>query len=137
MYSLRSSPLTGNRPGPTADAAVAALRLVVGGSTSAGRLHATVQALAAAARDEVVARERIDRTRAVYQQSMQRLVAIGVILVAYLRLAGGDLLDPYGTPTGQVVLALPLLMWTGCVWWLRSLCRYDVSRSAPPEGSTP
>ena len=113
---------------PTADAAVAAIRLVVGGSASAGRLHGTVHALAAAARDEVTARERIDRTRAVYQQSMQRLVVIGALLVGYLRFAGGDLLDPYGTATGQVVLALPLAMWAGCVMWLRSLCRYDLPR---------
>lgn len=113
---------------PTSDAAIAAIRLVVGGSASAGRLHGTVHALAAAARDEVTARERIDRTRAVYQQSMQRLVVIGALLVGYLRFAGGDLLDPYGTATGQVVLALPLAMWAGCVMWLRALCRYDLPR---------
>lgn len=111
---------------PTSDAAIAALCLVVGGSASAGRLYGTVQALAAAARDEVTARERIDRTRAIYQTSMQRLVVIGALLVAYLRFAGGDLLDPYGTPVGQVVLFIPLAMWLGCVLWLRSLCRYDL-----------
>ncbi len=115
---------------PTADAAIAALRLVVGGSAGAGRLHGTVQALAAAARDEVTARERIDRTRAVYQQSMQRLVIIGAVLVGYLRVAAEDLLRPYGTPTGQVLLGLPLAMWAGCVLWLRSLCRYELPRRA-------
>ncbi|MFZ4719759.1 MAG: type II secretion system F family protein [Ilumatobacteraceae bacterium] len=115
---------------PTADAAIAAIRLVVGGTTSAGRLHGTVQALAAAARDEVTARERIDRTRAIYQGSMRRLVLIGAALVGYLRLAGGDLLQPYGTAVGQVVLALPLAMWTGCMLWLRSLCRYDLPARA-------
>ncbi len=113
---------------PTSDAAIAAIRLVVGGSAGAGRLYGTVQALAAAARDEVTARERIDRTRAVYQHSMQRLVVIGALLVAYLRVAGGDLLQPYGTPVGQVVLGLPLAMWIGCVLWLRSLCRYELPR---------
>lgn len=113
---------------PTSDAAIAALCLVVGGSASAGRLYGTVQALSAAARDEVTARERIDRTRAIYQTSMQRLVVIGALLVAYLRFAGGDLLDPYDTPVGQVVLFIPLAMWLGCVLWLRSLCRYDLPR---------
>jgi hypothetical protein len=111
---------------PTSDAAIAALRLVVGGSTSAGRLYGTVDALAAAARDELTARERIDRTRAIYQSSMKRLVIIGAVLVAYLRFAGGDLLRPYDSPMGQVVLLLPLGMWVGCVLWLRSLCRYDL-----------
>ncbi len=122
---------------PTSDAAIAAIRLVIGGSTSAGRLHTTVQALAAAARDEVTARERVDRTRAVYQGSMKRLVVIGGLLVAYLKFAGGDLLDAYNTAVGQVVLLVPLGMWFGCVLWLRSLCRYDVPqryRIAVPVG---
>jgi tight adherence protein B len=110
---------------PSADAAIAAICLVIGGSTGAGRLYGTVNSLAAAARHEVAARERIDRTRAVYQSSMKRLVVIGALLVAYLRFAAGDLLDPYNTATGQVVLLLPLGLWLGCVLWLRSLCRYE------------
>jgi hypothetical protein len=120
---------------PTADAAVAAIRLVIGGSTSAGRLYATVSALAAAARDEVTARERIDRTRSVYQASMKRLVIIGGLLVAYLRFAGGDLLAPYNTAIGQIVLVLPLGMWLGCVLWLRSLCGYERPTSYRVVGS--
>lgn len=111
---------------PTSDAAVAALRLVVTGSAGAARLHPTVTALAAAARDEVRARDRVDRTRAVYVASMQRLVVIAALLVGYLRFAGGTLLDPYRTPTGQLVLMVPIAMWAGCVLWLRSLCRYEV-----------
>lgn len=110
---------------PTADAAIAAICLVIGGSTGAGRLYGTVNSLAAAARYEVSARERIDRTRAVYQSSMKRLVVIGGLLVAYLRFAAGGLLDPYNTAVGQMVLLLPLGLWLGCVLWLRSLCRYD------------
>ncbi|MCE9620995.1 MAG: hypothetical protein K8R99_01475 [Actinomycetia bacterium] len=110
---------------PTADAAIAAICLVIGGSTGAGRLYGTVNSLAAAARYEVTARERIDRTRAVYQSSMKRLVVIGGLLVTYLRFAAGGLLDPYNTAVGQVVLLLPLSLWLGCVLWLRSLCRYE------------
>ena len=117
---------------PTADAAVAAIRLVIGGSAGAGRLYGTVDALAAAARDEVTARERVDRTRAIYQHSMKRLVAIGVGLVAYLHVAGGDLLDPYDSPAGQLALLLPLSMWAGCIAWLRSLCRYDLPQRHRP-----
>ena len=111
---------------PTADAAIAAIRLVIGGNTSAGRLYGTVNALSLAARDEVTARERIDRTRAIYHSSMKRLVVIGAALVGYLELAGGDMLAPYDTAIGQVVLLLPLSMWLGCIFWLRSLCRYEL-----------
>lgn len=110
---------------PTADAAIAAIRLVVSGAAGAGRLYPTVDALAAAARDEVSARERVDRTRTVYQSSMKRLIVIGIMLIAYLRLAAGDLLDAYNSPAGQMFLLLPLSMWAGCIVWLRSLCRYD------------
>ncbi len=120
---------------PISDAAIAAIRLVIGGSTSAGRLYGTVHALASAARDEVTARERIDRTRSVYQSSMKRLVVIGALLVAYLEFAGGDLLQPYGTAVGQVVLFVPLAMWLGCVLWLRSLCRYDLPPRSRIVGS--
>ncbi len=111
---------------PTSDAAIAAIRLVVTGSAGAGRLFHTVSVLAAAARDEVRARERVDRTRAVYRSSMTRLVVIAAVLVLFLRLVSGELLAPYGTPVGQVVLLLPLSMWAGCVLWLRRLCRYEV-----------
>ncbi len=121
---------------PTADAAVAAIRLVVGGSTGAGRLYGTVTALSAAARDEVTARERIDRTRAVYQSSMQRLVVIGALLVGYLQLASGDLLAPYDTAVGQLILVLPLGMWVGCILWLRSLCRYELPQRYRVVGSS-
>jgi len=110
---------------PLSDAAIAAIRLVIGGSAGAGRLYNTVHALAASARDEVTARERIDRTRSVYQSSMKRLVVIGALLVGYLRVAGGELLTPYDTAVGQVVLVLPLGLWLGCVLWLRALCRYE------------
>lgn len=108
---------------PTADAAMAVVRLVIGGSTSPGRLHRSVHALALAARSEVAARERIDRTRAVYRSSMKRLVVIGAALIAYLRLAGGELLRPYDRPEGQLFLLVPLSMWAGCLLWMRALCR--------------
>lgn len=121
---------------PTADAAVAAICLVIGGSAGAGRLYGTVNSLAAAARYEVVARERIDRTRAVYQSSMKRLIVIGALLVAYLRFGAGGLLDPYNTAVGQVVLLLPLGLWLGCVLWLRSLCRYESSARYRVASST-
>ncbi len=110
---------------PTSDAAIAAIRLVITGTAGAGRLFHTVSALAAAARDEVRARERVDRTRAIYRSSMTRLVVIAALLIGYLRVAAGELLDPYGTPVGQLVLLLPLSLWGGCIVWLRSLCRYE------------
>ena len=109
---------------PMSDAAVAAMGLVLSGTVGAGRLYGTVDALAASARAELVARERIDRTRATYGSTMKRLVLIGGLLVVYLSLAGRELVKSYDTATGQLALCLPLGLWAGCVMWLRSLRRY-------------
>ena len=67
---------------------------------------------------------------------MKRLVLIGGLLVAYLRLVGGELLAPYDSASGQVVLLLPLGMWLGCIVWLRSLCRYELPQRYRIVGST-
>jgi hypothetical protein len=56
---------------------------------------------------------------------MKRLVVIATALLLYLRFAAGDLLDPYATAAGQLFLVVPLAMWVGCVFWLRSLCGYE------------
>lgn len=122
---------------PTSDAAIAAIRLVITGTAGAGRLYRTVSALAAAARDEVRARERVDRTRSQYQSSMKRLVIIAALLIGYLRVAAGDLLDPYATVGGQMFLLVPLAMWAGCIVWLRSMCRYEVPQRYRIVGSAP
>jgi hypothetical protein len=118
---------------PLGDSAVAAMRLVVSGVAGAGRLHGTVEALAASARDELAARERIDRARAVYRHSMRRLVVIAILLIGYLRITAADLVRPYGTPSGQVMLLVPLGLWAACILWLRSLCRDDSRSSRRPS----
>jgi len=123
---------------PLGDSAVAAMRLVASGAAGAGRLHGTVEALAASARDELAARERIDRARAVYRHSMRRLVVIAALLIGYLRLAAADLVRPYGSPTGQVMLLIPLALWGACILWLRALCRDDstTARQRAVTGAT-
>ena len=112
---------------PTSDAAIAAIRLVVSGTAGAWppvphrqRAWPLPRATRCAPASESIARA------SVYLSSMKRLVMIAALLIGYLRLAAGDLLDPYTTGAGQLFLALPLAMWAGCVMWLRSLCRYEV-----------
>lgn len=109
---------------PVSDAAVAAMGLVLGGAVGAGRLFGTVDALAASARSELAARERIDRTRATYGSTMKRLVVIGGLLVVYLSVAGRELVKSYDSMSGQVALCVPLALWAACVMWLRSLRGY-------------
>src|SRR5690606_33830613 len=64
---------------PTADAAVAAIVLVVGGGAGGARVYDTLDELAAAARDEMRARDQIDRTRRIFHRAMRRLVVLTVL----------------------------------------------------------
>ena len=111
---------------PTADAAVAAIVLVVGGAAGGGRIYDTLDELSAAARDEMRARDEIDRTRRIFQRAMRRLVTLTVLFVAGLAVFASDLLSPYRTVSGQIWLLVPCAMWATCLVWLRRLTRYDL-----------
>lgn len=111
---------------PTADAAVAAIVLVVGGGAGGGRIYDTLDELAAAARDEMRARDEIDRTRRVFQRAMRRLVTLTALFVAGLVFFAADLLAPYRSVPGQIWLLVPCLLWASCLVMLRRLCRYDL-----------
>jgi tight adherence protein B len=111
---------------PTADAAVAAIMLVVGGGAGGGRVYDTFDELAAAARDEMRARDEIDRTRRIFQRAMRRLVVLTVLFVAGLAAFAADLVAPYATVAGQIWLLVPCGLWALCLVSLRRLTRYDL-----------
>lgn len=111
---------------PTADAAVAAIVLVVGGGAGGGRMHDTLDELAMAARDEMRARDEIDRTRRIFQRAMRRLVILTVLFVAGLVAFAADLLAPYRSVAGQIWLLVPCGLWALCLVALRRLTRYDL-----------
>ncbi len=111
---------------PTADAAVAAIVLVVGGGAGGGRMHDTLDELAMAARDEMRARDEIDRTRRIFQRAMRRLVILTALFVAGLVAFAADLLDPYRSVPGQIWLLVPCGLWALCLVALRRLTRYDL-----------
>ncbi len=110
---------------PTADAAIASMLLVVDGGAGGGRLHDTLDELASAARNEVAARVEVDRTRRVYQRSMQRLVLLTVAFIGLLVVFSPDLVAPYRTVKGQIWLVIPVGVWAACLVWLRRLMRYE------------
>lgn len=109
---------------PTADAAVAALILVVDGGAGGGRLDQTLDELAAATRDEQRARSEIDRLRRMYQRAMRRLVVMTIAFIAGLVAFAPDLLEPYRSVEGQLWLLIPVGMWAGCLVWLRRITSY-------------
>ncbi|WP_420451660.1 type II secretion system F family protein [Ilumatobacter sp.] len=111
---------------PTADAAIAAIILVVGGGAGGGRVHDTLDELSRAARDEMAARDQIDRTRRIYQRAMRRLVGLTFLFIAGLTAFAGELMAPYRTVAGQIWLVVPCSMWAGCLVVLRRLTRDDL-----------
>ena len=111
---------------PTADAAVAAIMLVIGGGAGGGRLHDTVDELAEAARNEAARRDEIDRLRRIYQRAMRRLIGIVIAFIAALYFFAPTLLEPYRDPLGQLWLLVPVAIWTLCLVFMRRLTRYDL-----------
>ena len=111
---------------PTFDAAAAAIVLVVDGAAGGGRLYDTLDELAMAARDEIRAREEIDRIRRTYQRAMRRLVVLTVLFVAGLDAFAGNLVAPYRSAAGQAWLIIPCTLWAICLIWLRRLTHYDL-----------
>ena len=109
---------------PTSDMAIAAM-LFAHGHASGSVLYDTFEELAATARDELTARDQIDRLRARFESSMRRMLAILAALIVYLLVASGDTLDEYRTPEGQVYLIVPIAIWATALWWLRRLSRYE------------
>ena len=115
--------LAGELGHPLGDAAVAALVFAIG--STGGSLHRTLEQLAVTARDELEARDRIDRVRVGFETSMRRMIVIVAVLVVYLRVGAGDTLTPYRDPAGQAWLLLPVGVWALSLWWLRRLSRYE------------
>lgn len=125
---------------PTADTAIAAM-LFASGDAAGSSLHATFSMLADAARDELVARDRIDRMRLNFQRSMRRMLVILGALIGYMILVTGDTLDPYSEPIGQMWLVIPVALWALSLMWLRRLSRYErvgryISRASIGQATT-
>lgn len=126
---------------PVADSAIAAM-LFATGDASGSSLHTTFSMLADTARDELVARDRIDRMRLNFQRSMRRMLVILAALIGYMFIVTGETLDPYSQPLGQIWLVIPVALWGLSLLWLRRLSRYErvgryISRTAITEATAP
>jgi hypothetical protein len=109
---------------PVADTAVASM-VFAAGHASGSALGATFAQLADTARDELTARDRIDRMRVNFERSMRRMLAILVVLLAYLVVVAPEVLEPYRTPAGQAWMVVPIAIWAASLLWLRQLSRYE------------
>jgi hypothetical protein len=109
---------------PVADTAAASM-IFASGHASGSALFDTFAQLAATARDELTARDQIDRMRLNFERSMRRMIVILAVLLAYMVLVAGETLKPYKTATGQLWMVIPILIWAAALLWLRRLSRYE------------
>ncbi len=88
---------------PCADRVVCSLLLAF--TERAQRLGELLGALAESTREEVALRLRVETSRASVRSGVRTVVVFSVLFAAALALFARSYLAPYGSPTGQVVLA--------------------------------
>lgn len=94
--------------------------LMVGANHRGEGLAAVLAGLADSVGEDVRARRQVEADR-----SKPRAVARQVTLISLLMLVGlgvfGNMMAAYHSPVGQVILAVLLACYGGCLWWLRRM----------------
>ena len=92
--------------------------------------------LAAASREELDLRRKITAGRAGDRRAVQLMMGIVLAVATFLVMfSGGSYTRPYGTPAGQLVLAIVLAMFTTSFLWIRKLAgARPPSRFLPRSG---
>lgn len=103
----------------SADIIVAAL--ILNARLRGPGLRQVLGALAKSAREEVDMRQRVMSQRASTRRSVQIVVAVSIAFVLGLSLFNREFVEPYGTPVGQLVLAMVCALFALGFWWLRKL----------------
>jgi len=89
---------------PSADEVVSALRLVA--TSRAQRLVDLLSALADSTREVVAMRLRVEASRASARSSVRMVICFSIGFIALLSVVARSYLAPFGSVTGQLVLAL-------------------------------
>ena len=102
---------------PTGDLVVAHLKLA--SSERGPGLANSLEDLAADVFDEVKARRQIEADRAKPRQNVRLITYITLGVLALIPF-GGQFFAPYGSPLGQLLLAVWLVVYVGVLVWLKS-----------------
>lgn len=89
-------------------------------------LRQVLSSLAQSARDDLEMRRRINADRASTRRSTQIVVGVTVIFVGGLTLFNREYVEPYGSPTGQLVLLLIVGLFAIGFWWMTRLSAFDL-----------
>lgn len=108
---------------PVGDLVVTALRLA---ARAGGRqIRSVLDDLATVAREEARMHRRVEVARARPQADMRSVLAIMAGFVLLFSIGARTYLAPYGTPLGQVVLAVVICVWAAAIWAMSRLGRTD------------
>lgn len=103
---------------PTGDLIAAAL--ILGARRRGAGLAAVLDGLAESVSNEVNVRRQIEIERDRPRTTARWVTLISVVVLALLA-TNGTYLAPYSTPVGQLVLAVLLTAYAGCLVWLRKV----------------
>ncbi|MGS0685108.1 type II secretion system F family protein [Nakamurella sp. GG22] len=104
---------------PSADLVIAALML---SATRRGdRLGEVLTGLTTAAREELEMRRKISAGRVELRRGVQIVVGVTVVIGVFLVVFSGAYIAPYGTPAGQVALAVVVGIFAAAFLWMRKL----------------
>ena len=84
-------------------------------------LAAVLTSLAAAAREELDQRRRVSAGRATMRRSVQIVVVITIAFAVFLVLFSRTYVKPYGSPGGQIALAIVVGLFAAAFMWMRKL----------------
>jgi len=104
---------------PSADIIIAAL--ILNSKLRGPGLREVLGALAKSAREEVDMRNRVMAQRAGMRRAVQIIVVAVTVVVVGMAVLDHKYVQPYGTPMGQLVLMLVMLLFAGGFFWLRKL----------------
>jgi Flp pilus assembly protein TadB len=106
---------------PSVDLVVATLCMAT--EQRAQRLGDLLGALAATTRNEIAMRLRIEASRASARTSIRTVAGFSVGFLALLAVLAHSYLAPFGTPTGQLVLAAVGALFGGGLWLMSRMAR--------------
>ena len=113
-----------------------AATLILGSHRRGPGLAAVLDDLAATVAEEVRIRRGIEADRAKPRTTARWVTGLTLGILAVLAL-NTTYIRPYTTPVGQVVLAVFLGMYVGCLLWLRAMTRgTPTPRFLPAQGSS-
>ena len=118
---------------PTADLVISAL--ILGAQGEAQHLADLLSALAVSARDDANMRSRINAARAGTRTSVRVVATVTIAGAGGLLLLNGSYLQPYGTVSGQIVLAVVFAIFAAGLFWLNLMSRFKAPERflAPKE----